>query len=790
MTWVFQVGSSADYGTEAIRVYVCKTKNNRITSTYQCTALQALDLTLSAGQNVGVGSITLGNQDGSIFQDPAAQPHAMDILHIRGRNKTGTWGPMWTGYIDTVHQVDDPQAGRTALLTATSPQKIFEIRLQLPGDVAALALSSIGGLSGTAILKYVCSQTTVAYPGALKDLAQAIGYEPGQAPGLVIDPNADTGIANWQGIAQAVFLDPAQQSWEAVLEGLLADSGVQWFFDEMGNLYWQQPKYINGKDGLKPIILTEDDLFSRDLAESDSGVVTSVTVRYGIIELNAISVTKNTDGDTGLGGGIGQLISGKSANPIRDQLGTRVVVIYANWIKYQDAAANLANLLLQMYASNVLVGTIIIPPDPTITIGSLVQLPTGRRITGSDFAEQGIYYVAAIEYTLSWGSSYVMVLGLQYGRGINTGWAYPGAQPYPQTSLPPSEALNSSITSFAPGSTTRLANTFTILPQSGLADNVAVCDPAIIPPGTTFMLTSISPSGSSASTTPVGTSNTGVYTATAGKKGQGYVIYIKGPSGTAIQTVSSPPANVTLIQGASAAPVFTGDASGGTPGGPSSPPSPSPVQEPLARTTAFSQYPFSYPFEFTQKFGQTTLTSEPSYYYPPPPPEDVVGPSNTFYAHFHAGVDLSSTKGEGTPVLSVARGRVVGISSVSDQPIPAVNNLGLYRCNIAQQPCISGCNFIGYGNNVVVDIGGFLVHYAHLDSVNPVLASGHLVQPGTLIGAEGVTTSNSGLYGSVTGAHVHLGVWDLNDEQWVDPADFFNAGKFPLGAGTGNVVTP
>lgn len=757
MTWVFQMGTSASYGKESVQVSVSKTRSNRITDTYVCGAVQAFDLSLSAGQNIGMASVTLGNMDGAMFQDLTAKPHAMDILHVRGRNRHGIWGPMWTGYLDSVHQVDTAGQGRTAVLNATSPQKQFQKTLQLPGDVVALATSSIVGLSGSAILRYICNKTPTNYPGALRDLAVALGYESSLAPDLIIDPNANSGMANWGGIAAAVFLDPNQQSWESVLEGLVGDSGIHWFFDEMGSLIWQQPKYITGARDKKPVILTEEDLFMRDLAESDEGVLTSVTVRYGIVELNNISQTVNTQDVANLAAtkSLGAALSGGS-NPIKDQLGTRVMVIYANWIMYPDSARNLAALLLEMYASNVLIGTVIIPPDPTITIGSLVQVPTGRRINAQGDEEQGTYYVAAIEYTLAWGSSYVMVLGLQYGRGVDTGWAYPGAQPYPQLTIPANEKLNTTIASYDNGNAAKITNAFTIVDRPGLLSNEAVVDPAIISPGTTFILTEYLPPGVDGPAHPIGPSNTGIYTAVAGTKNQGFVIYIADPG-------SATKGTVTLSGGAAAAPVFGGDAGGGPNSGPAllTPP----VTIPPGGLS-FTRAPLTTPFSFTQPFGVRGGDSgEPSYFWP--------ADSNNFVPHFHAGIDVSNTTVSGVEqVFSVCPGVVV--ACIPNGSI-CNSSTGGYHCNAESGACAQGCNFQGLGNTVVVKIGNYLVHYSHLDSFLITVGSG--VKAGTPVGYEGTTAAAGGFS---TGPHVHLGVWDLTTEAWVDPVPFFDKGGISI----------
>lgn len=760
MTFVFEVGASGGYAKKGIQVSVSKVRSNIITDTYICDSVESFQSTLNVGGIVGTLNLILGNTDGAIFDDVSSQPHAQDIIHIRARNRHGFWGPVWTGYINEVHRIDDPIQGRQCAIAAESPQKIFEIRTQLPGDVEALAISSLGGLSGSAILRYVCKLPIVNYPGALSDLAQALGYEPSQASKILVDANADSGIANWDGISAGIIIAPDLETWSAVLQSVIGDSGLEMFFDEMGSLYWRQPKYLTGLGG-NPIILDEDDLMMRDLYETDNGVLTQVTVRYGAVELLDISVTRTTAQDN--------KGTSKGSDPIKEQLGQRATTVYANWITGPATATNLANLLLEIAASNVLCGTIVIPANPQVKVGSLVKIPTGRRINAAGDAEWGIYYVASVAAVLNWGESWTYVLGLQYGHGVNTGWGYPGAEPYPVISVPAGQLpTNKTIISVDSNNPAKILQKWTLQSDATLSANEAIVDPNLIPAGTQFLLTTTD--GLSA----VGPANQGVYTAVAGIPGSGYVITLQSQGPDKIGMV-------TLSQVTPAGPSFSGSSDGnqdqaGTPPTPYDPDSPA-----NSVLNTFESLPYAGSFAGSQNYGATVYATTPNpskgagacnepFYTDPPSPTSL---PQVQYAGFHTGIDIYSTAGVNSQILSVSKGIVIGTDSQYD--LGPVGYIGGYSCNSLQSPCVHGVDLEGFGNCVVVLFGKYLVHYGHMFQINVKI--GDVVVPGTVLGLEGST-------GNSSGSHCHLGVWDTSFRgltgRWMDPKPFFTRGGLTL----------
>src|SRR5205823_6795665 len=150
-------------------------------------------------------------------------------------------------------------------LSCTGPVKLFEITRQTAGDVASLAMAYAQNITGSAVLRFA---------------AKACGYP---ASMLRIHPQADSG-SGYQQIGSGVFTNPEQQPWSAVLSAVQANSGLEWFTDEDGALYWRpigflEPWFSTGparpaKPGPRAIL--PDDILQADFSESDAGVVTDV----------------------------------------------------------------------------------------------------------------------------------------------------------------------------------------------------------------------------------------------------------------------------------------------------------------------------------------------------------------------------------------------------------------------------------------------------------------------------------------------------------------------------------
>lgn len=128
--------------------------------------------------------------------------------------------------------------------------------------------------------------------------------------------------------------------------------------------------------------------------------------------------------------------------------------------------------------------------------------------------------------------------------------------------------------------------------------------------------------------------------------------------------------------------------------------------------------------QITQEWGPTSFGLEPPYTY-----------GGTYYAHFHAGLDMSG--GCGTPILAAKE----GVVAASGQPLAPFDS--------------------GYG--VVVDHGGGTqTWYWHI-SPQVVVYPGQIVLTGQVIGYEAST-------GFSTGCHLHFAVNDHGT--WENPRNY------------------
>ncbi len=364
--------------------------------TWSVRAVQQIQCLLTTG--VGVGQMTCTIADTTGWLRNTVKPRPMWAAELWTTNRWGQWGLCWTGYVDAVSKQFDPEQGDLVTLQCTSPVKLFEITSQTPGDAAAIALAYVQNITGSAVLRYA---------------ARACGYP---ASMLRIHPQADSG-SGYQAINGAILTSPDQSKWSSVVSTIQANSGLEWFFDEAGYLYWRQvgfinpwfgPTYTSRPSKLVPRLISEDDIIHADLTESDQGVVTRVEIRFPAT------------------GGIYQAAAYKQAPASMEaHLRPRLLVIYAPWIYGQDAATYLAGVLLAQYAAGVATASITIPADPLIGIGSLVTVPA-LGVDGST-----TYYVSSITYQLAWGASWVMTLGLNYGRNPTQQFPYVAGINYP-----------------------------------------------------------------------------------------------------------------------------------------------------------------------------------------------------------------------------------------------------------------------------------------------------------------------------------------------------------------------
>lgn len=130
--------------------------------------------------------------------------------------------------------------------------------------------------------------------------------------------------------------------------------------------------------------------------------------------------------------------------------------------------------------------------------------------------------------------------------------------------------------------------------------------------------------------------------------------------------------------------------------------------------------------------GSTSFVSSSSYTWPCGGEiTSYFGPRTDPYTGYHEGVDIGASTG--TPVAAMGNAYVVS----------------------------AGWNG-GYGNCVVIDLGGIQCYYGHLSAIN--VSAGQTVNQGDIVGLVGST-------GNSTGPHLHFGI--ISGGDFVDPFSIF-----------------
>jgi len=318
------------------KFYIVKPDARRGRAAYSYTTLVSCQALLATDGGVGQLDVTLsdpGQKLRGLVDDPSLPaggpaPHPMNSVYLWLQNRDGQWGKAWTGYIDEVHYIWDPDQGELVHLLCTSPAKLWEIVHVTPSDAQTLAIASATNIAATSILRYS---------------AQRVGFPDGMLtfPG----PDPDSGTGQQTSALQSAATSPDEQSWSAVMQALLPSTGVEWFFNGSGQSVWRRIGYL-GTEGMTPRLVRLDDILHADLAESDRGVVTTVEVRWG----NQPQIQ-----GSGLWTAPPAMIRG---------LKDRRVVVYAPWLYSPPAAQYLANVLGMQYSSGVLQGSVTLPADP------------------------------------------------------------------------------------------------------------------------------------------------------------------------------------------------------------------------------------------------------------------------------------------------------------------------------------------------------------------------------------------------------------------------------------------
>jgi len=349
---------------------------------------------------------------------------------------------------------------------------------------------------------------------------------------------ADSGTGLYPSIAQSTMVNPDQQTWSAPVQQMLASSGLEFFFDEDGYGHYRRMGFLGAFDALGrplqkhvPQIALEDVLHA-DLGNGDTGLVTSVEVRWGPFPTTQ-GATRAPSNPADTAGMVAQL-------------GTRPLVIQAPWLLSRAGGQWLADTLLDQYASGAATASVIVIADPAqYRVGTLVDMPGVRR-------GQGVtrYYISSCSYLCQWGSQWVCTLGLVYGRAPGNRFPYIGSISAPvltadRRTLPQNVAL----LAFDPMNSAKVTTPLTVQAQPTLTVNQA--SSSSLPVGTVIELRATVSGGGQW----VGPSHQ--YTIVAPPQGQDPgVIGLQSGNGTAYATI------ITLGSGDNGTSTGTGTSTG------------------------------------------------------------------------------------------------------------------------------------------------------------------------------------------------------------------------------------
>ncbi len=544
------------------------------TIAYQLRTLSEFQGLLATTNTSSQATLAFHDPTGALMDTVA--PQAMDAVTVRLRNRLNVWAGAWAGYVDECHEIHDPAQGRLMTLRCRGPYKKWEVGRQSAGDVLALAFAGMRNMVGAEIVRYS---------------ARAVGYNPAY---ITFDPVADSGTGLYPSIAQSTMANPDQQTWSAPVQQVLASSGLEFYFDENGYGHYRRMGFLGALDALGrprqkyiPQIPLEDVLHV-DYGTGDTGLVTSVEVRWGPFPTTQTSgKAPSNPADT----------AGMAA-----QLGTRPLVITAPWLLSRAGAQWLAETLLDQYASGAATASVIVIADPDkYRVGTLVDMPGVRKGRGVTR-----YYISSCSYLCQWGSQWICTLGLVYGRAPGNKFPYLGTVAYPVLTADKNDLPQTvPLLAFDPTNDSKVTNPFTIQAQPTLAVNQA--SSSSLPVGAVIELRGTVSGGGQW----VGPSHQ--YTVVAAPQGQDPgVIGLQSGSGTAYVTL------ITLGSGDNGGGTGTGNGSTGAGGRTSmvqGPPTRAPGtasngQSVADATPAYNGHPTTY----AQRALATALTLQGPYY--------------------------------------------------------------------------------------------------------------------------------------------------------------------------------
>lgn len=651
--------------------------SQRLFAAYDLTSLIRFD-----GLNVVAGGVANATATFADFDNrirTQAQPQVMDLFTLSSNSRfDARQKGIWTGVLDEVHTQFDPDHGSTVQLVLTGGYKYFTIATQTPEQVQRLQLAYIQGVSASAILRYAAVQSD--YPGPLGQLPTPAGLQ------ILLDPTTGLPAVDVTApldVSTGAWVQPEQQTWSAVLQSLLGQTGTELFTDEDGSLVFRPPQYLNLP--ASPVVIEKTDIIGADLAASDGGVYTQIRVKWAYdAQYSQDGVYPDYTQPDQQGAYLG----------LRNQMRPRIHTVQLPWIRTQALAQYMAQVLFSMSVAGVLVGTLTIPVNPAIRIGHIIACPTLASDRIKDNA-LGYYYVNAITYNLEWNRLWTQTLSLAYGRSPDQSFPYLARQNYPRLSR---QALAGQPAPNATGGLDRsvtnpseFAAHFTVVPDGSVDSLTVHADPnGPLAPGMVVRIVNLA--GYVLGQTP-----NGEYTVVPGAVGDSTTIGMAGITAPVQARViviaiaaTAPPANGTTSNPTALASLqtVTGDGSD------------------LPTPTAFTRLPVDTPAPVTQGFGPTSFTAEPSLY---------------GYAHFHTGIDLG--RPNGSLIYAPAGGVVRGIG-----------------WNLT----VDGIGYTGFGYNTICRAGNLTFHFGHQVDGSAQVVVGDQVQAGTILGQVDSTGNSTG----------------------------------------------
>lgn len=306
------------------------------------------------------------------------------------------WQFIWSGYLDSVQLMADPQQGGMVLLDGSTVYKVFEVTTVTDasggGDADAKWLSSMGGLPAWEIVGRAC--TACGVPPELqvieKDTPNTPDIKAVPAPLIAFDPTSYPGV-NHQ-----------YRAWAEVMAGAAQFVGRELFADELGRVRYRVSHYDQAPLGTIP----DARLVTPTIAlDSDVGIANRVRVRYGPQELEPVSGRADATADYEFA-----------------HYRNRMATLVAPWIFRQEDADWYARWALSWLMHNIRPGMLILSYSPEIRVGENYVV---------NFPQPQVYYVMSVVHHLAPGQPPTTVLGLAYGRDLSTRWFDLTANPAP-----------------------------------------------------------------------------------------------------------------------------------------------------------------------------------------------------------------------------------------------------------------------------------------------------------------------------------------------------------------------